>query len=50
MPGNTVVINNSKNLEWYVGDSKMPKLMRWLDKYGVSEVKKGKLAKFKKVR
>lgn len=28
MPGNEVVINGS--IEYYVGDSKMPELMKWL--------------------
>jgi len=42
MPGNTVVINNSSNLEWYVGDSKMPKLLKWLNKYGIKTSYEGK--------
>lgn len=32
MPGNEVVINGS--IEYYVGDSKMPKLMALLEKIG----------------
>ena len=32
--GNTVKINNLKNLEWYVGDSKMDELVAWLDENG----------------
>lgn len=35
MPGNTIVINKLDELEWYVGDSKMNKLIEWLDKNGV---------------
>lgn len=35
MPGNTVKINNSKNHEWYVGDSKMDELMQWLHDNGL---------------
>lgn len=34
MPGNIVQINHSKKLEWYVGDSKMDKLIEYLDKIG----------------
>jgi len=34
MPGNTVQINNSPGLTWYVGDSKMPELMAYLHKIG----------------
>ena len=30
MPGNTIKINNYKGLEWYVGDSKMDELIKWL--------------------
>lgn len=35
MPGNTVVINKFKDFEWYIGDSKMPGLMSYLDKHGL---------------
>ncbi len=35
MPGNTIIINNSKGLEWYIGDSKIPKLIKFLKKYGI---------------
>ena len=35
MPGNTVKINNFDQLEWYVGDSKMEELTKWLDKNGI---------------
>ena len=31
MPGNIVVINNSKELTWYIGDSKMPLLITFLN-------------------
>ena len=39
MPGNTITINNSEDLEWYVGDSKMEELIAWLDENGVKEKK-----------
>jgi len=32
--GNSVKINNLKNLEWYVGDSKINELMQWLNDNG----------------
>lgn len=35
MPGSTVLINKSKDLEWYMGDSKMSGLMSYLDKHGL---------------
>jgi len=35
MPGNTVVINNA--LYWYVGDSKMEKLLKLLKEIGIKE-------------
>lgn len=34
MPGNTVIINNADELEWYVGDSKMEELIKWLNENG----------------
>ena len=34
MPGNIVRINNDDELEWYVGDSKMEKLIILLDELG----------------
>jgi len=34
MPANLIRINNSKKLEWVVHDSKMPKLIKWLNKWG----------------
>jgi hypothetical protein len=34
MPGNTILINNYKDLEWYVGDSKMDELVKWLNDNG----------------
>lgn len=37
MPGNTVKINNSKNFEWYIGDSKMEDLINFLNKNGLKE-------------
>lgn len=40
MPGNIVEINNSKELSWYVGDSKMKELIAFLDKIG-QRIKKG---------
>jgi len=35
MPGNTVKINDSKKLEWYVGDSFINGLTNWLDQNGL---------------
>jgi hypothetical protein len=35
MPGNTVKINNSNKLEWYVGDSLIDGLVNWLDQNGL---------------
>jgi len=35
MPGNTVKINNSDDLEWYVGDSGMEQLVEWLNDKGI---------------
>jgi len=35
MPGNSVKINDGKSLNWYVGDSKMDKLIEYLDKIGI---------------
>lgn len=35
MPGNTVKINDSNALEFYVGDSHMGELMRWLGKNAI---------------
>lgn len=34
MPGNIITINSSVDLEWYVGDSKMEKLIKVLNKIG----------------
>jgi len=34
MPGNMVRINDYNELEWYVGDSKMDKLIKYLNKVG----------------
>jgi len=34
MPSNIVKINNAKELEWYVGDSKMKALIIYLDEIG----------------
>ena len=34
MPRNIVRINNSDEVEWYVGDSKMEKLITLLDELG----------------
>lgn len=36
MPGNTVRINDSSELEWYVGDSKMEGLIKWLNENGAA--------------
>jgi len=38
MPGNIISINDS--IEYYVGDSKMPALMKWLKENGHIERKK----------
>ena len=35
MPGNTIRINESTNLDWYVGDSKMDDLIEWLNENGL---------------
>ena len=35
MPGNTIRINESDDLDWYIGDSKMEELIEWLDRNGV---------------
>jgi len=34
MPGNTIQINHSKELECYVGDSQMDNLIEYLDEKG----------------
>ena len=34
MPGNIIQINSTKELEWYVGDSKMDDLINYLDEIG----------------
>jgi len=34
MPGNTVKINKSDDMNWYVGDSKMPGLLDYLKEHG----------------
>lgn len=39
MPGNTIKINSSGTLEWYIGDSKMEELIEWLNINGVKETK-----------
>ena len=45
MPGNIVQINSSKELEWYVGDSKMDALIEYLDKTGFRENRQSKRKK-----
>lgn len=40
MPGNTVTINNSKELEWYVGDSKIEEVIATLNEVGFKENEK----------
>ena len=42
MPGNIIKINNAAELEWYIGDSKMPNLVKYLDKNGVRQKQKEK--------
>ncbi len=34
MPSNIIQINRTKELEWYVGDSKMEDLITYLDEIG----------------
>lgn len=34
MPGNIIQINRAKELEWYVGDSKMEDLIKYLNEIG----------------
>ncbi len=47
MPGNTIKIHNSKDMEWLVEDSKIPNLMKWLNKWGVKqETKKDRITQF----
>lgn len=40
MPGNTIEIN--RHSQFYVGDSKMPSLIKWLKKNAHAENKKAK--------
>ncbi len=40
MPGNTITINGVS--KFYVGDSKMPELIKYLDKEGFPENKEAK--------
>lgn len=37
MPGNTIEINRAEDLKWYVGDSKMEDLIKYLDTHGYRE-------------
>jgi len=37
MPGNLIRINGAEKLTWYVGDSKMEKLIKFLNKTGTQE-------------
>lgn len=37
MPSNTIKINFSDELSWYVGDSKMDDLISYLDEIGYRE-------------
>lgn len=37
MPGNLVVINGSKGLTWYVGDSKIDSVIEFLHSVGQQE-------------
>lgn len=34
MPSNIIKINSAKELEWYVSDSKMDDLLKYLDEIG----------------
>ena len=47
MPGNILQINKSKELEWYIGDSKMDDLITHLDKIGYRTSKDKKLEKIR---
>lgn len=38
MPGNIIKINNTEDLSWYIGDSQMPELIKYLDMHGYREV------------
>lgn len=38
MPGNTITLNG--NIEWYVGDSKMPVFLKTMKEIGIKETKK----------
>lgn len=42
MPANIVKINESKELEWYVGDSKIEEVISLLDKVGFREKRQKK--------
>ena len=37
MPGNTIQINGSEKMKWYVGDSKLDELLLWLEENGIQE-------------
>ena len=34
MPGNLIRMNNARELEWYIGDSKIEPLILYLDEIG----------------
>ena len=34
MPGNTVKINNTEELEWYIGDSRIDEVIKFLEGVG----------------
>ena len=40
MPGNIVKINDSNEYSWYVGDSRMEELIKYLDEIGIKEKSK----------
>ena len=42
MPGNIIQINSAEELEWYVGDSKMDDLIKYLDEIGFRRDKEDK--------
>ena len=39
MPGNTIRINDSDDFEWYVGDSRMDDLIKYLNENGIKSKK-----------
>lgn len=48
MPGNIITINGI--IEYYVGDSKMDELIKYLDEYGTKQMEKGKSKETEEVK